>query len=253
MDDRQLPQLTRRDNASVEKIAAPSFNYADLDAGTAQLARNTAQKLRNCQRQASSDIIVIGADLLEVKDALGHGGFTQWLRTEFPNDKRTAQRMMQVAARIPKDKSDTVSLLPPTLLYILTAKSMPQKVINEVIADLEGGASVEVVKAKIDSNRAGAIARHYMEGARSRRSQQLKLDARAAAQGLVEEFGLATVKCVLDAVADRQVASALRTIILKHGDNTAVSVEDAKAELAPLDGDLSIPSCLQRELPNPIN
>lgn len=42
-------------------------------------------------------VIENGRDLLEVKKALGHGLFTQWLARTFPFTERTAQRWMNAA------------------------------------------------------------------------------------------------------------------------------------------------------------
>jgi hypothetical protein len=244
------------------------FNYADLDAEVVQFARDTAERFRDSQRRSVTDIFAIGADLLKVKEKLGYGRFTQWLKTEFPNDKRTAQRFMQVADRIPKIKSDIVSPLPPTLVYTLTAKSTPQDVIEEVIADLESGTTVEVVKATIDAARPCPVLRRHMQGARSRRRSQQDLDkskkahgapgpesehAKAAAQEIIEEFGLAAVRRVVDALDDYHSGSALRTLISEtRSDDTAVSAEAVKAKLAALDGDLPVPDLLKRVLPTPI-
>jgi hypothetical protein len=207
-----------------------------VDAGVVQVAREIPAKFRDWQRRTAAAVIDVGADLLKVKDELGYGRFTQWLKTVFPGDRRTAQRFMQVAERIPKSKSDTVSLLPLGLLYTLTADSMPQEIIDEVIADLESGITLEVIRDKIVS-RPGAFL--LQERARSRRSQR-KLDTRATAQELFEEFGRATSSRFLVALADRQVASALRAIIARSDDNA-------------VDGDLPIPGFPHRDLPNPIN
>jgi hypothetical protein len=127
------------------------FDYAALCGDAAQFGRDTAQKLRNWQRRTVADIIDIGTDLLKVKAAFGHGNFTQWLDAEFRNDKRTAQRFMQVAARL-GDKSDTVSFLPPATVYRLASKSMPDDVVtgcHSILVSLHGPVFWAVFHRKI--------------------------------------------------------------------------------------------------------
>jgi hypothetical protein len=159
---------------------------------------------------------------------LGHGGFTEWLSTEFPNDKRTAQRFMQVAARLP-DKSDTVSSLPVATVYKLAAKSTPSDTITEVIAQLENGVDTEVVEAAIEVARQNALLEKRKENLNKKRrgrvardkkwekqhlafkqeQERAKAAARQVALRLIEEIGLPTIKLVIDAVNDGNVHDAL--------------------------------------------
>ncbi|MFZ1415614.1 MAG: DUF3102 domain-containing protein, partial [Defluviicoccus sp.] len=67
-------------------------------------------------------VIENGRDLLEVKNALGHGLFTQWLALTFPFTERTAQRWMNAAERYGA-KSDVASLLNSWVLQLLAAPS----------------------------------------------------------------------------------------------------------------------------------
>ena len=127
-----------------------AFDYTSLDSETAELAKRVADKIRAQKRQAIAAIITIGKDLESLKQRLGYGLFGEWLRREFGWHERTAQRFMQAAA-VFGTKSDTVSDLSPTTLYLLSAKSTPEAVREKVIAQLEAGGPVdhELVRVEV--------------------------------------------------------------------------------------------------------
>lgn len=134
------------------------FDYAVISADAAQLARQAVEKIRQRQQRVSREIIEIGADLLRVKDALGHGHFRRWLEAEFGWTDRTARNYMRVAEAFGA-KSETVSVLPPTALYKLAAKTTPADVVAQVINDLEdnGIAALDVIEGRIESARQSAL------------------------------------------------------------------------------------------------
>jgi Protein of unknown function (DUF3102) len=207
------------------------FNYAALSGDDAQLARDTAQKLRNWQRRTAAAIIDIGSDLLRVKAVLGHGHYTSWLAAEFPHDKRTAQLFMQVAARL-TGKSETVSHLPAKTLYRLTAKSTPDNVVADVIAACEHGAESDAVEKKLDDIREAKRQdemrllrekrlrrltkkqreeRKNQERERAQAEERAVVAARKAAADLLNEIGLPVVKQIL--CAPYRVLAALEEFI----------------------------------------
>ncbi len=121
-----------------EQISA--FDYQSLDLKTRAVIELRTNEIKERIRRTTQDIIEIGDKLIEVKDALSHGQFGLWLKSEFDWDERTAQRFMSVAAMM---KSDTVSDLgwkdlskiniAPDALYVLAAKSTPQEIRREVL------------------------------------------------------------------------------------------------------------------------
>ncbi len=88
-----------------------------------------------------SDIIATGRDLIEVKSKLDHGRFECWLDSEFSLTNRSARLFMQAAAWA-EGKTETVSDLTPSTLYLLSAPSTPQAVQCQVLDDLEAGKPV---------------------------------------------------------------------------------------------------------------
>ena len=81
-------------------------------------------------------LLTIGQHLVEVKDVLEHGQFSDWCQTEFDMSQRTAQRMMQVA-EVFGGKNDTVSLLTDTAMYLLSAPSTPEPAREQVIQEAQ--------------------------------------------------------------------------------------------------------------------
>lgn len=123
--------------------AVTAFDYSALDADTANLARAMADTIRSRHRNTIKLLLDTGRDLLEIKERLGHGHFGKWLKAEFDWTERTAERYMQAAERF-ADKSDTVSDLPPTIVYQLSSPSTPATVRDEIVSQLDQGEAVSV-------------------------------------------------------------------------------------------------------------
>ena len=101
------------------------FNYSNLPAPVVAEIRDVTARIKACLARTVGDIIEIGRNLLDVKSKLSHGQFEPWLTQEFCMTNRTARRFMQ-AATWAEDKSDTVSVLTPTAIYLLSSPSTPE-------------------------------------------------------------------------------------------------------------------------------
>lgn len=119
-------------------LASPGYDYTDIDDVAARKVRAITDRIRKKGAMIGMGILSIGADLIDVKDTIGRGNFVRWLAAEFSMSERSAQRYMQAAAVL-RDESDTVSVLPPTTIYALSAKSTPDEVRGEIIAKLKAG------------------------------------------------------------------------------------------------------------------
>ncbi|MFD2676002.1 DUF3102 domain-containing protein [Camelimonas lactis] len=113
-----------------------------VDADKAASARAAAERIRVRMARAAEDIFLVGRELTEQKQSLGHGQFLKWLRIEFDMSEWTARNFMNVYGTF--NKSGTVPDLPPTALYALAAPSTPEPVRAQV---LERAASGEKVTA----------------------------------------------------------------------------------------------------------
>lgn len=101
-----------------------------------------AERIRERIRRTTTDIIATGHDLLGVKSKLDHGAFHSWIETEFGINARTAQNYMR-AATWAEGKSESVSHLPPSTVYLLAAPSTPEEFATEVLSDIESGRPVD--------------------------------------------------------------------------------------------------------------
>ena len=93
--------------------------YQTLAPDQAALAMRAEERIK---ARTVVTVIENGRDLLEVKNALGHGLFTEWLAQTFPFTARTAQRWMTAAEQYGA-KSEVTSVLKSEELLLLAAPS----------------------------------------------------------------------------------------------------------------------------------
>ena len=125
----------------MNEIITP-FNYSNLPAPVAAEVEAATTRIKDRLVRQVTDIIETGCDLIEVKSKLDHGQFESWLGLSFNMTVRTAQRFMR-AAEWAEDKNDTVSHLAPTTIYLLSAKSTPEGVHEQVVERLKKGLPAE--------------------------------------------------------------------------------------------------------------
>ena len=134
-----------------------------------------AERIRARIRRTVADILDTGRDLVQVKAALDHGQFTDWIEREFSMSMRSAQRFMQ-AAEWAEGKNDIVSHLPPNTLHLLAAKSTPEDIQTEVVSTLKAGKSIDPrqIEARIGMARAEHRIAARQERQRAARSPAAK-------------------------------------------------------------------------------
>jgi len=169
-------RIKAADRAERRSVIAASFDYSKLDSETARIARHAAERVKASQKQVGKTLIAIGAELLKVKARLDHGSFGPWLQAEFNWDERTAQRYMGAAEAF-GGKSDTVSELPPTMIYALASPSTPPAVRDEIVRKLDSGERLD--PATIRDSIAEARAKTRQEQSRSRLTPDEKRRAEA--------------------------------------------------------------------------
>ena len=92
-----------------------------------------AIRVRGRLQQTALGIIQIGADLTRAKELLGHGNFGPWLDREFGLGRRSGEQFMAAARRF-GTKSEIVSHLPAGAVLELSAPSVPDELVERVIA-----------------------------------------------------------------------------------------------------------------------
>jgi hypothetical protein len=194
-------------------IAQREFDYGGYEPAIADELRDAATRIRNHHRAAKAEI---GRALLRVKEKLGHGHWGAWLAAEFEMSVSTAERYMGVAGL--DDKIVTVPNLPAKTLYLLAAKSIPRKVVDGIVADLETGKplaneaiTARVRAAKDEAKQAAELAklsaRQRTNQARrtaeaERRAENRKREA-AERQAAATTAAAAAVAIFVDALGDR--------------------------------------------------
>lgn len=118
--------------------------YQTLAPDQAALAMRAEERIK---ARTVVTVIENGRDLIEVKNALGHGLFTQWLAQTFTFTARTAQRWMNAAEQYGA-KSDVASLLNSWVLQLLAAPSTPEDVREDVEARATAGEKITVAEVE---------------------------------------------------------------------------------------------------------
>jgi Protein of unknown function (DUF3102) len=206
------------------KSVTDGFDYSVVDdADMVALLKEATTKIRACRRQAASSIIEIGKQLTAVKQWLGHGPLGPWLQAEFDWNERTAQRYMRVA-EVFGDKTDTVSDLEPTTLYLLSSRSTPEMVLGNSIAKLESGEHLdhhqllteiqEARRAKAQAEAEAKLApRQRRQRAKERQQQQQhrgELNKELARMREAEDRAIAILIEHLDPEALKEFIACLR-------------------------------------------
>lgn len=120
-------------------IEAGKFSYGHLPPDAAQVARTAADAIRMVQ---AGFLREVGTHLLRVKAALPYGAFTAWAEAELGITQRTAQNYMAVAHWL-DGKSETLSYLPSTVLYALSAPTAPAEVVQAVVDAAAAGEALD--------------------------------------------------------------------------------------------------------------
>jgi Protein of unknown function (DUF3102) len=103
-----LAPAVRTYNLAVGILSSSASRYASRIAKLWEIGQSA-------QRQAFETALQIGELLNQAKAKLPHGQFEHMVRDCLPFDERHAQRLMRVASHAVLTKTDTVSLLPPSV------------------------------------------------------------------------------------------------------------------------------------------
>ena len=113
----QVTTSTGETNADDKTNDAPIVEHAE---DTAQIItlEERADRIRKLQADVQRGIIQIGFELIAAKNEIGHGGWTDWLATNFDWTQQTANRFMRVSERFGK-LNNVVQFKPSTLQAML--------------------------------------------------------------------------------------------------------------------------------------
>lgn len=113
----QVTTSTGETNADDKTNDAPIVEHAE---DTAQIItlEERADRIRKLQADVQRGIIEIGFELIAAKNEIGHGGWSDWLATNFDWTQQTANRFMRVSERFGK-LNNVVQFKPSTLQAML--------------------------------------------------------------------------------------------------------------------------------------
>ncbi|HMN26821.1 MAG TPA: DUF3102 domain-containing protein [Caldilineaceae bacterium] len=137
--DGQMNPVTVVEQSAVDLY----YDYNTVAEAYRESVRRAALTIKPRLKRATEDIFVIGKELHATKAMLPHGEYTQWLDIEFSLSERMAQRFVNVYDRL-GPKTDKLSVLPPSTLYLLAAPSTPDAAIRAVEKQIERGKRVSV-------------------------------------------------------------------------------------------------------------
>jgi hypothetical protein len=109
-----------------------------------------AQRIRDLVGVARTCIIEIGRELIAAKADVGHGGWMDWIESEFGWSEMTATKYIRVARAFEsKPDLDFAGLtIDATALYALAAPDVPQAARDDAIARAEDGEHISKADAE---------------------------------------------------------------------------------------------------------
>ena len=141
--------------ASQTALSSIGFSYDALEPDQAAIVRAATDGIRSIHKQA---IPAIGRHLLAAKKALPHGTFTQWAEQELGIAARSARNYMQLAGWL-MGKPATVAVLPPTVLYALSAPGVPDDLVQSVLVEASSGIPLNpvAIQTKLTASKAEQV------------------------------------------------------------------------------------------------
>lgn len=209
------------------KVVAPASVVSDVPevAPTSRLAE-IAAAARGVMRASISEM---GGLLLEAKTLVPHGKFAAWAQRELGISLRSAENYM-AAARFLEGKSESVSHLPPAVIYRLAAPTAPPELVADVVAGVLDPLEIKKRLTAADNARwqAEYAARRAARGQKRRRvthhdpiaakpvegpprgERDLRAEL-AALAARIAESGLA--QALIEVLSNDEKASALANIL----------------------------------------
>lgn len=212
------------------------FSYGDLTHEAASIARDAAAGFRSAQEYALREV---GRHLMRAKEVLPHGAFTPWLQAELGITDRTTRNYMQVAAFL-EGKPETIAVLPPTVLYALSAPTAPSEIVRAVVGAAAAGEALDAraistrlsdarqasLELKAAQRRTPGITHKKLAANKAKRGQKWKAqqeretEERAQAEREAEERMRPLASAILACPGD--VAAALSHALFAYGQREAL-------------------------------
>jgi DNA repair exonuclease SbcCD ATPase subunit len=106
----------------MSELLEQPFDYSELDEETRTFVTRKTHEIHGLMRRTAEEIILIGENLLLVRQHLPEMKFAAWLRAEFDFSRQSAYNFMRVADKL-GGSCKTVLQLPAKVLYELASSS----------------------------------------------------------------------------------------------------------------------------------
>lgn len=190
-------KLPKHYNSSMPLSAAAPDELQVIAGRIKQRDQQATASIKAFAARTQNQWLENGHDLLKAKKLLEHGEFGPWCEKELGYSKRMAQKYMRAAERFgPLVKNEPGSHLPcPSLVYLLSAKSVPEEIFKTFAPRVVAGEDVRrelqalIKKHRETVKRAKALAKRGPEATaklEKREAAKAKRDAREDEQQCVE-------------------------------------------------------------------
>jgi hypothetical protein len=159
------------------------FDYTTLPTDVATKAQIAASNIKLRLKRTVEDIIEIGRELTAIKPSL-EGVFDAWFERETGLERTMAYKFMQVNEKFGTLNNSTS--FSPTVIYLLSAPSTPESVIDKAVEKAESGEKVTVAdvkdwKAELEAERQARLtaeqrAREFGQESNERRKKIRELE-----------------------------------------------------------------------------
>ena len=129
------------------------FNYEMLSVEDRLMVEEKTYTIKNLAKKTVQSILQIGQNLIEVKAALPSGTFYSWVNAEFPWSIAMVNRFMRAYNKFSDMPVEELELLPITVLYELSLKSVDDEAIKETINIAKAGEDITIAKVKKIKNK----------------------------------------------------------------------------------------------------
>lgn len=142
-----LHDLISEQEQQVDLPAVAELDYLDLDSETQAIVGECTCKIKALSKRTSIDTVVIGENLLTVKQHLKHGEFGKLLKTEFDWSPKTAYRFINVYNCFSCVKLTQLDIA-LSALYDLAEPAAPEPARQEILQRATQGERTTAGKAR---------------------------------------------------------------------------------------------------------
>ena len=169
--------------------------------GTNTTLEDLAREINGLQKRTTEDVIKIGQLLKQSRPQLSHGNWGKWLHDEIGWSYERAVRTIHVAELVEKFKFDNFANLAPSVLELLSPKSMPPAAVDEAIRRAAEGERVTVKLAEeIIASHQRKAASPKAGGRKKPEIVKVETTPSAVAKFLRDNFNPGQVQKIYDAV-----------------------------------------------------